>query len=401
VVKFRTFLLTAPLLQIIIILNKKHGVKNMKNHILTLIVAFVLLFFAGACNNAAGGDPYDPNRTPTTVTLQYGDLSIHFLELGNRYVGDSVYIKFKDIDILIDAGSKQSSATTIITYIDQFISDDRLDFIIATHAHEDHIAGFYTHAFGSSYQVTGIFDNYEIGTIIDFPRTGSSTATYTNYKAARDRAVANGAVHFTALQCYRELDGAKRKFNLGAEGVYLEILYHYYYENTAGNENNYSVVVRIIKGEHKFLFTGDLEKEAEDKLVEYYAEHYGGLGQHVLFKAGHHGSYTSSYDNLLNEIKPQFVCVCACVGTTQYTANAPTQFPSQAFINRVAPHTDAVYITTRAVDYANDIFESFNGNIVFLVRDGKFSVTGSNNSLKLKETEWFKANRTMPPAWEQ
>ncbi|MDR0455314.1 MAG: MBG domain-containing protein, partial [Treponema sp.] len=45
-----------------------------------------------------GGDDSD------LVTLNHGDLSIHFLELGNKYTGDCVYVNYGDIDILIDAG---------------------------------------------------------------------------------------------------------------------------------------------------------------------------------------------------------------------------------------------------------------------------------------------------------
>ena len=53
------------------------------------------------------------------------------------------------------------------------------------------------------------------------------------------------------------------------------------------------------RGEEQYLFTGDLEKEGEAHLVEFYD-----LGEVYLYKAGHHGSKTSSSIDLLNEIKP-------------------------------------------------------------------------------------------------
>jgi len=177
-------------------------------------------------------------------------------------------------------------------------------------------------------------------------------------------------------------------------------LYNYYYDHVqSGGENNYSVCFRIVQDGNQYLFTGDLEKDGEDRLVDYYAKNFGGLGHCVLYKAGHHGSVTSSNIKLMSSITPEYVFVTACVGTSEYTTVNSTKFPSQDFINRTAPYTDKVYATTYAGNYPD--FESFNGNIVFSVSEnGIFNVNCSNNNLILKETEWFKNNRTMPSAWK-
>ena len=53
------------------------------------------------------------------------------------------------------------------------------------------------------------------------------------------------------------------------------------------------------------------------------------------------------------------------------------------------------------IDNATHSYASMNGNIVFTVKSGKILLTASNNTLKLKETEWFKENRKMPDAWKQ
>ena len=371
---------------------------HIKKRVLIVLFSFSLLTVAiisGCATDQGGGlydgGPHNDNNLPPLI--ESGDLSIHFLELGNKYTGDCVYIQYGDIDILIDAGSRQYSASIIREYIDQYIRDGKLEYVIATHGHQDHIAGF-----SSTRSNTGIFDAYEIGTIIDFPLTNSTTLTYTNYVGARDDAVAKGAVHYNALQCFNNEDGARREYDLGG-GVRLEILYSYYYDHVSRNENNYSVCVRIVNGVEQYLFTGDLEQEGEDLLVDYYDEYFGGLGHCTLFKGGHHGSSTSSCDKLLAAITPEYVCVCTCAGTSEYSTTIPNQFPTQAFIDRIAPYTDNVYITTLIINYANNDFTSLNGNIVFLVSQGVVSVSGSNNSKKLKESEWFGVYRTMPSAW--
>ena len=377
--------------------NKTYPVgKSVLLCILALIVGFVMGF--------AGFGFYKlPTDSDKYVT---GDLKIHFLELGNHYTGDCTYIQAGDVDILIDAGSRYGSAETIETYLNQYVTDGKLEYVIATHAHEDHLAGFCN----TSGNGGGIFDRFETGIIIDFPKT-SKTNTGSNtllgrYLIARDAEVDAGATHYSALECYNNENGAKRVYEL-TDSISMEILYNYYYENSTSDENDYSVCVMFHHGEQKhFLFTGDLEHEGEERMVEYYDENHGGLPHCVLYKGGHHGSKTSSTEALLSAITPEIVCVCCCAGTSEYTDNADNQFPTQDFINRVAPHTDAVYVTSVVDNYvANDEWsnqgsvKSMNGNI--LVTSNKLGVTvvGSNNSTKLKDTDWFANNRVRPTAW--
>ena len=361
---------------------------RIKKFLPVFIPMFFIAAFAFADDESV---PYDEYQPP--LVYIYDDLSIHFLELGNKYTGDCVFIKYGDIDILIDAGSRQSSAATIRAYIDGYVSDGKLEYVIATHAHQDHIAGFY-----STRTTTGIFESYEIGIIIDFPKTNSSSVTYSNYKNARTAAVERGAVHYDALQCYNNEDGAQRVYELGAF-IKLEILYNYFYENSSGSENNYSVCMRIVQNENQFIFTGDLEREGEERLAAYYEEYYGGLGHCVLYKGGHHGSNTSGSEKLLAAISPDYVCICSCTGTSEYGAGPQNVFPSQGFIDRVAPYTDNVYITTLITDYANNVFGPLNGNIVLYVSGGIVALKCSDNNTKLKDTEWFLINRKMPEAW--
>ncbi len=333
---------------------------------------------------------------PKANTYGDKDLSFHFLELGNNYTGDSTYIKAGDVDILIDAGSRQDSADAIGNYIDTYCTDGKLEYVIATHAHQDHIAGF-----TNTKSRAGVFKRYECGVIIDFALTNATSAVYTNYVAARDEEVAAGAKHYTAMDCAAERNGAQKTYVLG-EGMSMTILYQRFYEETSGDENNYSVCVLFNHGDNYYLLTGDLEKEGEASLVENNA-----LPEVKLFKAGHHGSYTASTDALLSVIKPQIVCVCCCAGAVEYTQNAENTFPSQAFIDRVAPYTTQVYVTTvGSVEYSTEKgkyvdvgFASMNGNITVLSSNGAVTVTCSNGNTLLKDTEWFQNNRTRPPAW--
>lgn len=317
-----------------------------------------------------------------------GDLSIHFMELGNKYAGDSIYIKAGDTDILIDAGSRAGSTETTSAYIDRYCTDGVLEYVIATHADQDHIAGF-----AGSSSSPSIFKRYECEVIIDFPRTDKTSQTYQKYVENRDAEVEEGAKHYTALQCCNNEDGAQRVFEV-SDGIEMEILYNYYYENSSPDENNYSVCLMFNQGDKHFLFTGDLEEEGEKYLVE-----NNDLPEVELFKAGHHGSKTSSTDALLSVIKPKIVCVCCCAGTDEYTDTPANQFPTQDMIDRVAAYTDRVYVTSLGDESAEDGYTSMNGNIVVTSDRSGVSVNCSASNTLLKDTEWFKNNRKMPQEW--
>ncbi len=109
------------------------------------------------------------------------------------------------------------------------------------------------------------------------------------------------------MECYNEQkEGAQKEYKLSEDGsLKFEILYNYYYEHDTDDENDYSVCVQFSHGERKFLFTGDLEEKGEEYLVQ-----YNKLSQVELFKAGHHGSKTSSNDCLLDIIKPKIYVAC-------------------------------------------------------------------------------------------
>lgn len=364
------------------------------------ITTSILCIIAIIIGFLAGGFVYLYLNQEESDVFVSGDFEAHFLELGNKYVGDSIYIRSGETDILIDAGSRNDSADDIISYVDQYVTDGVLEFVIATHADQDHISAFY-----STSTRAGIFEHYEVETIIDFPLTDKDTETYQNYVSARDEEVVNGAKHYTALECYNNENGASRTYQI-SESVEMEILYNYYYENSSSDENNYSVCIMFNQGDNHYLFTGDLEEDGEKHLVEYYESIGEPLPECVLFKAGHHGSGTSSNDFLLEVIKPKYVIICTCAGSSQYTDNNDNQFPYQSLIDRIAQYTDQVYITSVVDNYvdhnewnSSGTIKSMNGNIVFSVSNGEVSIECSNNNLILKNTEWFKDHRICPVEW--
>ena len=398
---------------------KKAAKKNPKVFIIIILVLAILIgaglavyfLFLKDKIGPQGGSSSEPTSSQVVPTSSEHDehehydpkittpsgISINFLELGNHHTGDSTYIKAGDVDILIDAGSTQASAATIKEFVNQYCTDGKLEYVVATHAHQDHIAGFV----GTS-KIPGIFDSYTIGTLIDFAKTNYSEETekgnktlYGNYVEKRDTNVANGKIehHYTAAQCVAESDGAQKEYTI-TDAVKMTILDQRFYHETTSDENDYSVCALFTHGDNNhYLFTGDLEKDGEASLAE-----LNTLPHCQLFKGGHHGSKTSNTETLLSKITPEVVCICCCAGNDEYTSNVDNQFPTQTAINNIAKYTQNIFVTTVTTD-GHTGYTSMNGNICFKSEDGKtYTVAGSNNSTILKETEWFKNNRTWPTA---
>lgn len=339
--------------------------------------------------------------------VTYDDFSIHFMELGNEFAGDSVYIKAGDVDILVDAGSRGDSATTIEEYVNKYCTDGVLEYVISTHAHQDHIAGFVgkTDSKAKNFKnetvgKTGIFYYYDVKNIIDFTYSDASgtlnkeqkssevgtSSLYGRYLAAREYAISKGANYYTAKDLW---DNDSHKISLTGD-ITMDVLYNYYYFNKSSDVNNYSVCTLFSYNDKHYLLTGDLEKDGEEKLAEYYngttAEKT--LPHVELFKAGHHGSKTSSNDCLLSKITPGICVACCCAGSTEYTVNNDNIFPTQDFINRIAKYTEKVYVTT-LYDQAEGKNVSMNGNVIISSNGTDVGISATNNLTLLKDTTWF------------
>ncbi len=337
-------------------------------------------------------------------TVKEQDLSIHFLELGNKYTGDCTLIKVGDTEMLIDAGSKASSIPYIKDYLYTYVEGD-LDYVVVTHAHEDHYAGFATNE-----NTESLFDLFTVKNIIDFGEGTNKTASnkmYANYVRERDAEIDAGATYHPAIDYVNNISATiTQRFELKAgSDVYVEMLYHKFLNGAmdAETENDYSVCLQIEYQDKYYLFTGDLEAEGEESLVEENAP--GGRNENMLhevevYKAGHHGSKTSSTAVLMNVIKPKVVCVCCCAGSSEYTSKNENQFPTQIFINNVynANPNAKIYVTTLCVDYKANNYVSFNGNIVVTAKEGVADTTihCSKSAVDLYNTDWFKTNRTLP-----
>lgn len=210
----------------------------------------------------------------TTTVLVGKNLKISYIDVGQA---DSILIQTPGgKNVLIDAGNN-GDALTIVTYLKaQNIS--RLDYVIATHSHEDHI--------GSMDTVINMFD---IGQVV-MPKESSNTQTF------RDVMTAIASKGLKPIEAK-----AGVKLDLGPE-IYAELLA----PNSSGYQdiNDYSAVLRLIYGNNSFLFMGDAETQSESEMLQ--------LGSRLkidVLKVGHHGSSTSSTAAFLKLVTPKYAVI--------------------------------------------------------------------------------------------
>ncbi|MGL5381712.1 ComEC/Rec2 family competence protein [Clostridium sp.] len=200
-----------------------------------------------------------------------GNLEVSYLDVGQ---GDAAYIRVNDFDILIDAGPR-SDADRLMEQLEEKNIDD-FEMVIATHPHEDHIGG-----------MVKVFDRYEVKEFY-MPKTTHTTKTFENMV----NAVAKEGIKIKTIK-----EGMS--FDLG-DGAGIEV-YSPMYESYE-EFNDYSPIMKLTFGETDLIFTGDAESHAEQEVV---AKYPNNLKAEVL-KFGHHGSSTSSTDEFVKSVAPEY-----------------------------------------------------------------------------------------------
>jgi competence protein ComEC len=263
--------------------------KDKKSRMLLKTASALLLIFIGVI-------VFHPFSAPKAD----GKLRVDFLDVGQ---GDSALVTFPSgKTLLIDAGGKRASDALYVnredeepeifepdtqsvgeTVVSAFLWErgySKIDYILATHADADHIQG-----------LTDVAKNFQVRAAF-FGRLPAKNEEF--------------AALLEVLQ-KREIEiiQLKRGDVLDFENVKMEILHPQKdFSAEAVSDNNHSLVLRLIFGNKKILFTGDVEREAERELL-----------QNPLFlqadfvKVAHHGSRTSSTEEFVEAAKAEYAII--------------------------------------------------------------------------------------------
>ena len=258
-------------------------------------------------------------------------LYVTFLDVGQ---GDSIFLQFPDgKTMLIDGGPRSENFDAADFFILPFLKRKHirhLDTIVLSHADNDHIGG-----------LPQILRNINVHRVVDNGIYHDSDVCRL-YKYLLDSL----GVEHVAVRKPMVLDstGSCCLFALQPMKDFLRM--------NPDDVNNNSVVLKLIYGDRKFLFTGDIEKEAEQALVR-----YGDFLQADVLKIAHHGSSTSSSEEFVRNVKPEF----AVISVSKMNRFG---FPSEDVIDRL----EKMKIKIARTDYNGAVIFRTNGKILERIR---------------------------------
>ncbi len=215
-----------------------------------------------------------------SLSLSHADypdniMQIHYIDVGQ---GDCILIQVNNTNLLIDSGPLDE-ADKLFSYLNS-LSIDKLDYIIATHPHEDHIGN-----------MSRIIKKYKVGKFYA-PKVTSESIAFENMV---DSLVNKDEKIYILTSFTNDIDLGKNT-ELDIFTLNSDIPFE--------NLNLYSPIIKISFGETSFLFTGDAEIENEYAAIDSNFD----LSADVL-KIGHHGSSTSTHENFYDLVDPSIVVI--------------------------------------------------------------------------------------------
>lgn len=255
-----------------------------------VIASFIVLYFLGInIYDITLGPSDESNETigTTETTTQMpemanpsGELTLTMIDVGQA---DSFLLVQDGKTMLVDCGTR-STGEDVVKYLnEQGIT--RLDYVIGTHPHDDHMGGMYD-----------VITNFEIGKII-MPEVEVGKVT-TNWYVKLMQEIKQGAYELEYAKLGATYDLGEASFKIIGP-----------IETDESNLNNYSIVLKVTFGDMDVIMTGDAETKVERDIID-----SGEALDAEILKVGHHGSDTSSSDGFLDAVSPLYALISAKVG---------------------------------------------------------------------------------------
>ena len=218
--------------------------------------------------------PAQPEPTLAPSSTGNNVLTVHYIDVGQA---DCILLETDGQFMLIDGGNRDDSQL-VVSYLEQQ-GVQELEAVVCTHAHEDHVGG-----------LPSVLAVYPTKTVYAPTKTYSSN-------------IFDKFVYYTDQQGLTiTIPAPGDSFQLGQAKVTVMGPVKSYAET-----NDTSIVLMVDFLETRFLFTGDMEKEAENDMLDYWGETYNWNCD--VLKSGHHGSSTSSSYRLIYETDPESIVI--------------------------------------------------------------------------------------------
>lgn len=202
---------------------------------------------------------------------QSSSFSIQFIDVGQ---GDSALIECDGRYMLIDGGD--TSAGDKVYNVLEEKGIQHLDILVMSHLHADHIGGL---AKALTYASS-----------IDLTLSNSNYSDKEAFRKVEHELGINGSSI--------TIPSVGQKYQLGSSTV--EVI------DASAEEANDSLVLLITYGKTKFLFTGDIEENAQTRISDRYENENDKAYDIDLIKMPHHGSYTGTLYRFVRTFMPEY-----------------------------------------------------------------------------------------------
>ena len=249
---------------------------------------------------------------------------VNFVDVGQ---GDCIHIKTPhNKNILIDGGGSESSNYDIgEKVLIPYILDNTngiIDAIFITHFHEDHAEG-----------VISLIDKLRVNKVY-ISAQSQKTELYSNLlRISKEKNI--------------QIIEIKTGQEIIIDGATFKILYA---DNKIENDlNNNSLIIKLSIFDKSILFTGDAEEVEEKLLIDNYKSNKQILDCEIL-KVGHHGSKTSSSNELLSIVSPKLSIISCGV-------NNKFGHPNRTTIEKLESNNSKIYRTDENGEIMLKIFQ--------------------------------------------
>ena len=245
------------------------------------------------------------NNSTKNSQIDSTKMIVHYIDVGQ---GDSILIQVNNKNLLIDAGPK-SDKKKLLNYLSS-LNLDKLDYVIATHPHEDHIGN-----------MDDVINNYNVLAFYA-PKVQTTTKTFE--------------------KMVDSLKSKNLKINVikkGTDSIDLgentKVTVFSPTKDSYDDLNNYSPVIKIQYGKTSFLFTGDAQKDVEKEILANNED----ISADIL-KVGHHGSSTSTTNDFLKKVNPS-------IGVISVGRDNTYNHPNDDTIKRLKENKVTIYRTDK------------------------------------------------------
>lgn len=285
-----------------------------------LIIVLLCIFLLAGCTEVLKTE-----KVPVTAGQE---MRVHFLDVGQ---GDSIFIESANGKTMLVDGGVKGAGQQVVSYLKE-LGVNKLDIVVATHPDADHIGGLIP-VLQSSIDIGQFYDSGKVHT----SQTFEEMLTLIDTK--------NIPYHVPTT-------GENIAFDDDLTVKVLNANEH------ATDNNDASIVLKMVYGNVSFLLTGDAGIALEKDMLQNDV-------QATVLKAGHHGSNTSSSEKFIQAVHPEVTILSYGEGNKYGHPHAEVVERLQAVGSKIYATAEAgtVIVSTDGVNYDVQSKEWSGGNI--------------------------------------